>query len=106
MERNFKNDHVIYVDAFRRAHNALVTTWWRGGNTDGAPSNLEEYRKLYGEHAQPSVNLVFLLKDLGRTDQYGFQKQHEGSVPHGDSQTPPRLGRYYLYPDEYDGMIE
>lgn len=69
---------VVYVDEHRNQHYALVTERW----------------------SDTCVNLVFVLTDPKMRDQYGQQIRHELSVVHGDSQSPPRLGRCWLFPDE------
>lgn len=110
MERELKpGDHVIYVDTHRRAHHALVTTWWLSGRHEGdayvANKSVAEFKAVHGADTMPCVNLVFVLDEPDRRDQYGNQKQHESSVTHGDCQTPPRLGNYWLFPHEFEGEI-
>ena len=54
-----KGNAVIFVDAERKEHDALVTeTWDYGGTTDGKP---------------PSINLLYVSDDEKRTDEYGRQ---------------------------------
>lgn len=96
-------DHVVFFDEMRVAHDALVETWWMGQRAVGDPARVEtvaEFQAIHGEKSRPSVNLVYVVSSDDRRDQYGGQKKHDGSVPHGDSQTPPRLGRYWLFADE------
>lgn len=79
--------HVVYVDAFRARHDALVTRWWGSRPLSGNP-----------EHPEPGCNVVFVTTDDAKTDQYGQQKQHETSVCHKTVQQAP--GNYWCWPDE------
>ena len=63
-------DEVIFIDSKRQEHNALVTHVW------GA----ETYPDDGG--IRPSLNLVYVLADDKRDDQYGRQLQRETSVVH------------------------
>ena len=56
--------HIVYVDEYRKEHDALVTTF-HGGDPE----------------TNPSINLVFVAPENGE-DQYGAQKKHESSVTH------------------------
>ena len=67
--------HVIYTDAERNKHDALVTTVW------GKPEWNPEHPQSYPENWPPMVNLVYVLKNPDRTDQYGNQTYHATSVP-------------------------
>jgi len=97
-------DHIIFVDEKRVAHDALVETWWLGATyVDGkaiANDSIEKFEREFGEGKRPAVNLVFISDDPDHRDQYGGQKVHKGSVIHGDVQTPPRLGNYWLFASE------
>lgn len=55
-------DQVVYVDERGKEHNALVTAVWGNDPTTS------------------SVNLVFVVADDSKTDQYGRQIQRETSV--------------------------
>lgn len=60
-----EGEPVIYVDEFKREHQALVTANW-GAKDDAAPS----------------LNLVIVSRDENKTDTYGRQIQRETSVVH------------------------
>jgi len=74
-------DHVIYVDEWRRRHNALLTC-------------------VHGEAAaeyQPSVNLLYVTEDNAKVDPYGNQTERRSSVPHRGDQRAD--GNYWDLPD-------
>lgn len=96
-----KGEHVIYIDTHNAKHNALVETWHVGVKKDGTLiESLSEFKSTYGESTMPCLNLVYINPDPSCTDQYGGQKSHQSSCIHGDTQNPPRIGNYWLYPDE------
>jgi len=69
MERKFVNvgDHIIFTDTHRRQHSALVTEVWDSG--------VEQRRD-----SLPAVNLLYVVDDETRMDQYGRQIERESSV--------------------------
>ena len=70
MERKFVNvgDHIIFTDTHRKEHSALVTEVWDGG----------EQRM----DSLPALNLLYVVEDETRKDQYGRQIERESSVVH------------------------
>lgn len=56
--------HVIFVDEYKKEHDALVETFHGGKPEDN-----------------PSINLIRIAQDNG-SDMYGAQKKHETSVVH------------------------
>ena len=73
MERKFVNvgDHVIFTDTHRQQHSALVTEVWDGG------PDVEQR-----EDSLPAINLLYVVEDDSRRDQYGRQIERESSVVH------------------------
>jgi hypothetical protein len=69
MERRFVKigDHVIFIDTHRKQHSALVTEVWDSG--------VEQRRD-----SLPAINLLYVVKDETRMDQYGRQIERESSV--------------------------
>lgn len=91
MERSYTiGQHVLYTDHYGVEHSALLTNLFLG-HKDGP----EGYLKQYGE---PSVNVVYVVKDDGRRDQYGNQTEHDTSVVHKSEQSAP--GNFWRWPDE------
>lgn len=82
MTRSIKKGQcVIFVDEDRVEHSALVTNIWGSFQWDdekplvSAPGT--------PENNWPScLNLVYVLQDENRTDQYGNQTRHVTSVVH------------------------
>lgn len=92
-------DVVVYLDEHRKRHNALVTIWH--GCTDG--ETVEDFKRKYDAKGPPAINLLYVSSDPTKTDPYGRQlEQRQSSVIHGSLQSPPNLGRCYLWPDEVD----
>lgn len=88
MSRKLGNrGHVIYVDGFGVAHDALVTQDWSYG---------KEFEIAPG--ATPSINVVYVTADEDKRDNYGVQIQRETSVVHQVSQQAH--GRYWKFADE------
>jgi hypothetical protein len=71
MERKFVNvgDHIIFTDTHRKEHSALVVEVWDGG----AEQRMDSL---------PSLNLLYVVDDETRMDQYGRQIERESSVVH------------------------
>lgn len=61
-------DHVIYVDHYGKARDALITAVW--GQADQCPA----------------INVVFVTNDEARKDQYGNQIERDSSVVHESNQ--------------------
>ena len=92
MERTLKvGDHVIFHDAYRVAHHALVTRVF----SNGMP--LSAFVQAYG--SMPCVNVLWTSDDPAKTDPYGQQVERATSVVHGSAQ-PVRAGMYFLFPGE------
>jgi len=72
-------DHVVFVDAVGKRHEALLTEVW-------------------GEAAPCSVNLVYVSGDPSKTDPYGRQIERETSVVHKSYQSAH--GMYWAFADE------
>jgi hypothetical protein len=53
-------DHVVFIDEFRKHHNALVTAPW----------------------GETCVNLLYVSADEQKTDSYGRQIERESSCVH------------------------
>jgi hypothetical protein len=68
-------DAVVYTDENRVDHNALITC-----------VHGDSY-KADGRDVHPCVNLVFVVSDEARFDNYGRQTDHASSVTHADGQT-------------------
>lgn len=64
-------DHVIFIDPYRKEHSALVTEVW-----DGGPDVDQQ------EDSLPAINLLYVVSDEARMDQYGRQIERESSVTH------------------------
>lgn len=60
-----EGESVIYVDSFKREHQALVTANW-GSKED----------------TTPSINLVLVTADANKTDSYGCQIERQSSCVH------------------------
>lgn len=75
-------DHVIYTDSHRKQHEALVTIVWPN---------------MMGDE-QSGCNLVYVVDDESRDDQYGRQIERETSVVHRSYQ--PAGGVCWHRPDE------
>jgi hypothetical protein len=71
---------VLFVDGRYQVHEALVTA------IHGDPSEL------------PCINLVYVVKDDARQDQYGRQIEHQGSVVHISNNSAG--GYCWHWPDE------
>ena len=73
MERKLINvgDHIIFTDTHRKEHSALVT--------EVHDSGVEQRRD-----SLPALNLLYVVKDETRMDQYGRQIERESSVVHVD----------------------
>ena len=80
--------HVKYVDSHGQMHDALVTTCW--GNRE---FDLDDPKTFL-----PAINIVYVLLDPARRDQWGQQKEHDSSVVHKSNTTAP--GKYWLFPHE------
>ena len=81
MVRDLKvGDPIIWIDEHKEEHPALVTKVWEsvGG--------------------LPGVNLVYVVKDEPKTDQYGRQIQRQTSVCHLSVQ--PAGAWAWKWPDE------
>ena len=90
MEREYRvGQPVIFVDAFGKKHDALITTWWNGQQT------IESYLSQYGD---PGCNLLYVESDELKTDSYGRQIVRQTSVIHKSKQAAN--GNYYCWPDE------
>lgn len=76
-------DHIIFVDEHRVRHDALVTQVWEN---------------MSGSDEPPGCNLVYVIGDERREDQYGRQTEHRTSVVHKDNQAAP--GWMWHWPDE------
>jgi len=88
---------VVFLDANRVQHNALLTAVWGehriGNGFDGKPYE-----------SWPCVNLVFVVSTDDKQDQYGRQIQRETSVSHfAGSQAP---GMYWFYTDQQQQELE
>jgi len=86
--------HVIYFDEYRRRRNALVTAVHGDVSFTG---RLGEGGKTVEVLYIPCVNLVIVVPETDRTDQYGRQTDHPSSVMHASD---GRVGRYFCFPDE------
>jgi len=60
-------DHVIFTDSHGRQHSALLTAVWGDWSHPDNP---------------PAVNLLYVVHEDTRDDQYGRQIQREPSVVH------------------------
>lgn len=90
MERKYETgQHVVYVDHFGKAHDALITVWWHGDR---------EISCYLSEFGDPGCNVVYVDKDEDKTDTYGRQIYRETSVIHKTKQ--PAHGNFYCWPDE------
>lgn len=72
---------VVFVDEDRVEHDALVTCLHHSTGVwdDEKPHAEGNYR--------PCINLVYVLKDEKRRDQYGQQLRHASSVVHASLNT-------------------
>lgn len=83
-------DPVIYTDKYRRDHSALITC------VHGESYAVEQNGETFDQH--PCVNLVFVVDDDGRQDDYGRQIERATSVSHSRQQTGG--GFCWRFPDE------
>ena len=67
---------IIFVDAYGRQHDALITAIW--GNPDD----------------KPCINVVYVSSDADRQDSFGRQIERHTSIVHKGSQ--PAHGMYYM----------
>jgi hypothetical protein len=65
-------DIVVYVDPTGKPHNALVTAWW----------------------GKDCCNLVYVVSDERKRDDYGRQIEHSSSVPRKSENWPH--GNYFM----------
>lgn len=73
-------DTVVFVDPFRKEHNALVTQVWSG----------KDWQYAF----PPGINLVIVSGDASKEDSYGRQIERHTSIPSNESPgTPP--GNYW-----------
>ena len=72
---------VEFIDAHRKAHPALITKVW-GPSVGG----------------QPGCNLVFVVDDPSKEDNYGRQIERQTSVVHLSGQ--PAKANCWCWPDE------
>lgn len=77
---------VVYVDQHAKRHAALITA------VHGVATEFN------GEINYPSLNLVFVTDEEGKTDPYGQQIERTTSVVHRSSQSAH--GFYWEYPVE------
>lgn len=89
MRRPGVEDAVVYVDAFSRRRNALVTF---------VPAPFEGQSETY----MPWVNVVIVSNDAARSDTYGQQIERFTSVAHKSAFACP--GNYWCWPEEYDAQ--
>lgn len=75
MEQNVLRvgSEVVYIDAQRVKHSALVTHVWGQGHADGGSKH-------------PGCNLVYVSSDAAKTDPYGRQIERATSVVHKSAQ--------------------
>jgi hypothetical protein len=69
---------VTLFDEYGKPHSALVTSVFGG----------------WGPENQPSINVVYVSGDEGRTDQYGRQIERRSSVVHKSNQSAS--GMYWM----------
>jgi hypothetical protein len=85
MTRTVTNgQHVKFVDEDRVEHDALVTMVWGSGTWDDEQPlqcNVEPF------NWPVCLNIVYVLKDDSRKDQYGHQTRHVSSVGHASMNT-------------------
>lgn len=90
MERKLRiGDHVLYIDAHRVAHHALVTTVWE---------------QMSGGNGPAGCNVVIVSGDDAMTDPYGRQIARFTSVVHKSRQ--PAGGWCWCWPDEWEWEAE
>jgi hypothetical protein len=71
---------IVYVDPHAEQHPALVTAVW--GSMGG----------------MPGCNLVYVVRDESKTDNYGRQIERSTSITHKTAQ--PAHGNYWMWADE------
>lgn len=82
MERKLEvGSAIVYMDPYRKPHAALVTTVW-GPSVGG----------------QPGCNLLWVVDDVTKTDNYGRQIERATSQVHLSGQ-PAKAG-CWCWPDE------
>lgn len=69
-------DHVVYTDAFGVSHNTVVTHGW----------------------TKDVCNLVYVGKDVNKSDTYGNQIERDTSVQKKHAGSAP--GKFWQWPDE------
>lgn len=79
--------HVVFVDAHRKPHQALVTEWFTPSVAFGP-----------GPSGNYGANVVYVSGDPERDDTYGRQIERETSVVHKSYQ--PAGGVFWCWPDE------
>ena len=85
--------NVIYVDSMRKFHPALLTIIWG-----------EDYLGEDGTRRFPCVNLVYVVDDESRQDQYGRQIERASSCVHFRDTTAP--GDCWFLPEEEDEAFQ
>ena len=83
-------DFVIYTDELRLDHNAMITC------VHGESYAVEQNGEEFDQH--PCVNLVFVVGDESKVDDYGRQIERYTSVTHSRQQTGG--GFCWRFPDE------
>lgn len=76
---------IIYVDTRGVRHNALCISVWDG-------------MRYGGPQGEPGCNLIYVLDDPNRKDEWGRQIERMGSQVHMSNQ--PAHGAYWCWPDE------
>jgi hypothetical protein len=88
MERKLKvNSPVVFMDAHRKGHHALITRVWDNSSVQ----------------VPDGCNLVYVSDDETKTDPYGRQIERETSVIHKSAQ--PAGGLFWCWPDEFEGEV-
>ena len=96
---------VVFIDEYRRAHDALVTCWHHGGPEGQTVDEMIQEAKDRGvknpEVYMPCCNLLFVSENVDKHDPYGRQIERHSSVSYGRNQGPKEfLGMCWAWPDE------
>lgn len=78
-------DAVQYRDVHGSWHNALVTMVWDGGKPEEFPT--------------PAINVLWVVDDISKTDNYGRQIDRSTSVPYQKDQTAPGFSWRFVTDD-------
>jgi len=95
MKQLTEKDAVRYWDSQGREHKALVTAIHGTYGYSCGTVKREDGSEFDAGH--PSINVVYVTPEVGKTDSWGLQLERNSSVVHADSQGAG--GNYWKFDD-------